>query len=186
MKLGYLIVCIALTGCAEKYGNDYTVYVSPAFPADEQVLFFKAAQQWVAMVPAWAINVRFGIADCDKNDQANTICIKAATQQWIDNRENNPSCLAFTTISHSYLNFPGSRNKFDNSSDIYFPDNDDWKTNAFFEQVAAHELGHGFGLVHTGAGTLMCKDTGCAALTVTCADKDQYLGVRDYFDTPCN
>ncbi len=45
-----------------------------------------------------------------------------------------------------------------------------------FHQTVMHEIGHAIGLVHTGPGTIMCKDTGCATHEVTCADVQQLEG----------
>ena len=41
---------------------------------------------------------------------------------------------------------------------------------AALAQVVEHEIGHALGLSHTGTGTIMCADVGCAAASVTCAD----------------
>jgi len=42
-----------------------------------------------------------------------------------------------------------------------------------FTQTVTHEIGHAIGLVHTGPGTIMCKDSICATLVITCADIQQ-------------
>ncbi len=42
-----------------------------------------------------------------------------------------------------------------------------------FLQTVTHEIGHAIGLVHTGPGTIMCKDSMCATTEVTCADLQQ-------------
>jgi hypothetical protein len=39
-----------------------------------------------------------------------------------------------------------------------------------FHQTALHELGHALGLVHTTPGNVMCANTTCATLEVTCGD----------------
>lgn len=42
-----------------------------------------------------------------------------------------------------------------------------------FHQTALHELGHALGLIHTTPGTIMCANTTCATLEVTCGDLEQ-------------
>lgn len=44
---------------------------------------------------------------------------------------------------------------------------------------AAHEIGHGMGLIHTGTGTVMCAFVGCVAPGVTAADKQQWDDTRE-------
>lgn len=45
-----------------------------------------------------------------------------------------------------------------------------------FHQTALHELGHALGLVHDTPGNIMCSNTVCATLEVTCGDLEQLLG----------
>jgi hypothetical protein len=45
-----------------------------------------------------------------------------------------------------------------------------------FHQTALHEIGHALGLKHTRPGTVMCMNTTCATLEVTCGDLVQLLG----------
>lgn len=45
-----------------------------------------------------------------------------------------------------------------------------------FHQTVTHEIGHAIGLVHSAPGTIMCKDSLCATLEVTCADLRQLEG----------
>jgi predicted Zn-dependent protease len=42
-----------------------------------------------------------------------------------------------------------------------------------FHQTALHELGHALGLVHMTPGNVMCANTDCATLQVTCGDLGQ-------------
>lgn len=44
--------------------------------------------------------------------------------------------------------------------------------------VVEHELGHAFGLEHTGPGTIMCWETGCMAASVTAEDVAQFRALR--------
>jgi len=44
-----------------------------------------------------------------------------------------------------------------------------------FHQTALHEIGHALGLVHMPPGNVMCADTTCATLQVTCGDLGQLL-----------
>lgn len=44
-----------------------------------------------------------------------------------------------------------------------------------FHQTALHELGHAFGLSHMPPGNVMCANSTCATLVVTCGDLDQLM-----------
>lgn len=45
-----------------------------------------------------------------------------------------------------------------------------------FHQTVIHEIGHALGLIHTTPGTIMCANTQCATLIVTCGDLNQLMG----------
>jgi predicted Zn-dependent protease len=53
-----------------------------------------------------------------------------------------------------------------------------------FHQTALHEIGHALGLKHTTPGTVMCMDTTCATLEITCGDLVQLLGYAVVGCTP--
>jgi hypothetical protein len=59
------------------------------------------------------------------------------------------------------------------SSNVYLGTSLDAET---FHQTVLHEIGHAIGLKHTTPGTVMCQDTTCATLEVTCGDLVQLLG----------
>jgi predicted Zn-dependent protease len=59
------------------------------------------------------------------------------------------------------------------SSNVYLGTSLDAET---FHQTALHEIGHAIGLKHTTPGTVMCQDTTCATLEITCGDLVQLLG----------
>lgn len=44
-----------------------------------------------------------------------------------------------------------------------------------FHQTVLHEIGHAIGLIHTTPGNIMCRDTTCATLEVTCGDLKQLM-----------
>lgn len=58
-------------------------------------------------------------------------------------------------------------------------------TESDYFQIVAHETGHALGLRHTGEGTVMCKDLGCAAPKPTCADLSQYCSLRPGLKCDC-
>jgi hypothetical protein len=59
------------------------------------------------------------------------------------------------------------------SSNVYLGTSLDAET---FHQTALHEIGHAIGLKHTTPGTVMCQNTTCATLEITCGDLVQLLG----------
>jgi hypothetical protein len=153
-----------LAGCAEspRYPDAFTVYVDPAF-SDGGVAEVQEYLDWASATGATITPIIENRACSDAD--FGCASIHPATIAWI--RANcNQQDVGCTIWHRDLLNqwvYTGWAN-------VYVQDPADGGT----AQTRLHEMGHSLGLVHTGPGTLMCKDVLCAAETITAADVEQY------------
>jgi hypothetical protein len=149
--------------------NDYIIYISPSFTADQQ----RALTQAVA---AWQDTLLWGhqpailsavIADgCDMCEDS--IVITPNTAANIQSQTGDDGAIGVTYYHQGVVDWAtiqDSTDGWDNSFENFY-------------LTALHELGHGMGLKHTGPGTVMCADTGCAVNWVTQTDINQWATLR--------
>lgn len=125
----------------------YHVQLSAAFTTEQATAIMSAVNVWETRSNS------FVTFDGDTSSQSDIIVFELATQQAL-NREFGVGAIGLTS-------YAGQSSRIDILTGL------DAST---FTQTVEHEVGHALGLQHTIAGTVMCANTGCAALSVTCAD----------------
>jgi predicted Zn-dependent protease len=162
---------LLLGGCfnPSDYPTRYQVYIDPAFGSQ--------VNDVVQSLTAWedSAGVRFDLtlADitCDASCGA-TITLHPDTLADIVRKQGSPNAIGTTQVWGNDLGvghweqtyYPGWANVY--------------TTPTFTQQTLLHEIGHAMGLVHSGAGSLMCANTGCAAEGITGEDINQYRTLR--------
>jgi hypothetical protein len=151
-------------GCAgsPRYPDAVTVYVDPAF-SDGGVGEVQEYLDWASATGAIITPVIENRACSDAD--FGCASIHPETLDWIHANCNQQD--AGCTIWHRDLR---GQWMYTGWANVYVQDSAEGGT----AQTRLHEMGHSLGLVHTGAGTLMCKDSLCAAETITAADVEQY------------
>lgn len=169
---GLPLLLIALTACAQEYGLDYTVYIDPDFPAEDQGAGVQAVAVWENALGK-DIHLSTGIRKCEASDfplytTKRMICIQPCSVEWI-NRQTDEYAVGATI-----------RKGDNDSSNVYIPVlRDTGYSSATMTQILAHELGHAFGLAHISQGLMFWSiDTDNSSATPTCGDMSQYLDLR--------
>jgi hypothetical protein len=164
------LICALVCGCAYHLDEHYTVSLDPTFTPTQQEAIIAGIDNWAAMLGD-RFSYEVNVGGCEKG--RGQVCIHASTRAFVDTALGTSAGLGYTTRTFA-----------DDSSDVYLP-TDDNVSDALFQQIATHEEGHAWGLHHTEEGTLMCANTGCAALFVTCEDVVQYSELRGEFQPEC-
>lgn len=184
MKLTTIIAAaaVALTaqGCIASKGDTtsmLTLQIEDGFTPAEQQAIQDAVTAWMRLTgydySTMYIAVQPGGCGTAMEQQANTTCVHPG---WASDED------AFE---------PGETYKhgWNGQSDIFLPptapyDSGDSAADlARFTQVAAHEIGHAMGLLHTQPGTVMFHGAEKAAMLPTCDDLAQYLSIRGMRDS---
>lgn len=171
------LLCACVAGCvqAPTYPQRYQVYIDPAFSPSDTDRVFAALDIWQNAVDIAdngagdRSNLQFDvmIRDYTVTDSDNaTITIHPDTRADIDKKAGGPDYIGVTTLNIVY----GGR------ANVYV-------VAGFSSKSILHELGHSFGLVHTGYGTILCQGESCQADTVTTADAVQYCTLRGICQT---
>jgi hypothetical protein len=161
----YLIMLAPLTlGCLGYY-HSYAVGIV-GFDPTQTAVIVDAARRWeTACNGDLRLTVKLS---CDF-DHGTDICIQP---------KRLPQNLAITDRPFGFLDDPPMRIYIDTIGYVW--------TNGALSHVAQHELGHAFGLNHTGPGTVMYRwsetnkttQTVGGAQDVTCADVAQFDSLR--------
>lgn len=161
-----IISCALQLSCSYKYSEHYSVKIDPTFTPSQRDIIINGLDKWEEMTNG-GVSFSAEILECDYASD-NNICIHFSSVKLLPH-SNGPYPLGWTFYNN-------------NSGDIYLG-MDSYISNdkKALLQVVEHELGHGLGLVHTKPGDLMCKNTSCGALEVTCNDVHQYQTLRYMF-----
>ncbi len=185
--VGVFLLTVFATGCAvgsePKPGMAYTVmdpsftvYYLPDGSVNNALIMpdiLVALDSWTALIPALTLKVVIG----KPTGKSQEIALVAGTveQQTADSIAEHEDLCGWTTPnrnddSASVVLFPLSMRTTATKYGIA------WDT--FVQMIVAHEMGHGMGLFHTGTGTLMCANPGCAVPAPTTLDVIQFQRVR--------
>ena len=146
MKKLIAILSLSTVACLDWQkpdSNQYHLYISPEFTADQSEMIVQAATEWQVGMGNY---IRFDGAGIENGE--NTINIYPTTMKELD---PNGGRLGETWY--------GPKEKIEISTD----------SNDFY-QTALHEMGHAIGANHIEAGNIMCADSGCASEHVQCGD----------------
>ena len=159
--LAFSFVFLA-SGCCAVLGNikgtQYSVYIDPKFSVDQQAAIVSAAQSWEAVTSA---RFTFQVGPCGGVHDGE-ICVLVASPGTL-----SPGQMGATVVE----TFP-SVDGGESALDATVTDESE------FQQLAAHEIGHAMGLVHTARGTLMFWEAHGQAHTPTPADVAQWSSLR--------
>lgn len=149
LSVGLLFVGAACSSANPSH--HYHVEIASDFSADQQQAIFDAADEWQKSTNGY---VSFDGAP--------------ATTDVITFRTATPSQITFE-FGGGYIGYDQTSGQ---SSNISLLTTLDPQT---FHQTALHELGHALGLVHWPPGNIMCANSTCATLVVTCGDQQQLM-----------
>jgi hypothetical protein len=157
-----LLVCAVGCGAEDSpaYHRSFNITLERASLSDADIeMTLEAIVEWQAF--GIELNVVIGKCDDDTIHKGGEVCVKEMSSKELASYDAqfNENVIDLTKAQEGAVVYLNSNTTV---------------------QQAAHELGHSIGIsYHTGAGTVMCKDTGCAAHYVTGADYQSYLNTRE-------
>lgn len=168
------LLAVFLSACVA-HGENYDLYISPAFDESYTTHIEEAARDWEQMVPAHFEVKRGG---CPGRNRTTT-CIFEADEAFFES-SNVKGAVGFTTCAWGV----------DDGCRVFLLDS--WPDDGR-RQLAGHELGHAMGLSHEGPGTpiettgpvIMAPRMGDAAPRPTCLDAAAWYAIRGLVVPAC-
>lgn len=177
MKYQYLLVAILPSVIC--FGNnanarqlsevtpDYRIYIDPAFNQSDVAAIDYAAQSWVDISDN-KIYLDVQVADCILSTY--TVCIHKVPISYFNGHISGGKQIA--SLAEGIENTEGSSNIW------ISPMSESRRSINDQVGLAAHELGHSFGLSHTVKGVMNWTLGGGDALNVSCIDYSQFTHIR--------
>ena len=187
MKLHTIVLVSSLlspcVACAPKPGDHYTVYLDPAFSAEEDTQLTLSVEDWHAMIPALSLDVV--IATCS-GIHDKEICV---------HRRETAASSAEEGVTLTCWGKSGSKGDTSGWGGIdggeIWLDMTSINSSAYSHPFSlrttfSHEMGHAMGLEHNSEGTVMFPDINGASITPTCEDVFKWYYVRGQNAPTCN
>lgn len=173
MKTLFLLPLFFLSSGCAGLGAHYTVTLDPSFTVEEKEAAFVALDGWSHAVPVTFIVV---IGSC-AGRHAQAICIHSSDAVTVSHAMGGGTEFLGATAGPDWT-LDGAEIFISTAFMLQIQsDQGAWVT----EEVFAHEIGHGMGLVHeNGVGALMDKSAPDSSHgAVTAADAEQWLLLRN-------
>jgi hypothetical protein len=152
LALAYVLASTCAACGAVAPSSHYSVTLSPQLSAADVETTYEAIEAWQFALDG-KLSADVSIGSC--GDADHSICVEPGDASDVTGAEiGSTTRWAETDHAIVYL-MPGSG-----------------------VRTATHEVGHAMGLIHTGEGSVMCKDTGCASDAPTAIDVAQWEASR--------